>query len=77
MAQPIDLSNLTTLEDQFLAVAAELQLKELAVEEDLRPNNITVAPDAENQNVDVTASIPVVFSREGSSLKSTAFPYLA
>ncbi len=76
MALPIDVSTIKTLEDQFLACASQLQIEELKVPSDTRPNNITVVPDAEAQVVTVTATIPATFSRNGSSFITVASPYL-
>lgn len=76
MAASIDLSTVTSLEAQALAIASELQLKELAVDVATRPNNVQIVPDLENQVVAITLNIPVGFSRSGATLSMAAVPYL-
>lgn len=76
MAAPIDLTTIASLEAQALAIASEIQLKELAIEVGTRPNNVQIVPDLEGQTVTITMALPVTFSRDGSTMKLVANPYL-
>ena len=57
----------TTIEGQFLEIAAKIQELELAVPVDTRPNNMTLTPDLEGLVMNVTASIPITYSVDASA----------
>lgn len=72
MAASIDLSA-TTLEGQLWEIALQVQLAELAIPIETRPNNIQTNIDTEGQTVSVTFSVPATFT-VGSSGAFVASP---
>ncbi|MEH2337097.1 hypothetical protein [Nostoc sp.] len=52
----------TTLEGQLLEIAGHIQLGELAVPAETRPNNIQVTSDYENQLISVAFSCPMTLA---------------
>ncbi|MCV3215687.1 hypothetical protein OGM63_19585 [Plectonema radiosum NIES-515] len=70
-------SNATTLEGQLWETALRIQIAELAIPVETRPNNIQVSIDTENQLVSVTFSVPATFTVDGSgSLVASPTSYL-
>ncbi len=53
MANPIDLSGTTSLEQQAYLVALEMQKQELAIDEENRPDNTQIAFDTEANTADI------------------------
>lgn len=65
MAASID-STATTLEGQLWEIALQVQLAELAIPIETRPNNIQTNVDTEGQTVSVTFSVPATFTVSSS-----------
>jgi hypothetical protein len=70
-------STATTLEGQLWEVALQVQLAELTIPVETRPNNIQVNVDTEGQTVSVTFSVPAQFTVSSSgALVATPVAYL-
>lgn len=52
----------TTLEAQAFEIAQEMQLKELAVPVETRPNNVSIDPDFEGLTMTISMTIPFTFT---------------
>ena len=77
MAAPIDLSGLSSLEEQVYRAALEMQKAELAIAADARPDQTQVAFDTENQNVAITITLDTTLTVNGNEAVIAAVPYLA
>lgn len=66
----------TTLVAQTLEVAGALQLAELALPVETRPDNISIIPDPEGSTISISMTIPVTFSSAGGTVSFTAVDYL-
>ncbi len=68
----------TSLEGQAFEIATKMQELELAVDADIRPNRVSITPNFEDKNVDVTLSIPFTFAQDTSgNIVISAATYLA
>lgn len=67
----------TTLEGQFLEIAAALQSAEQAVTGDTQPNNIQLTIDSDDNEASVTAALPVAIANNAGKLEVTAEAYIA
>jgi hypothetical protein len=76
MAAPIDLSTLSSLEEQIYVAALQLQNAELAIPEDDRPDNATVEFSAEDGNVSLSITLSTDTSIENGKAVISAKPYL-
>lgn len=59
-------TNATTLEGQLWETAIKVQLAELAVPAETRPNNIQTTLDVENGTISITFSCPATFTLNGT-----------
>ncbi|MEM7554082.1 MAG: hypothetical protein AAF378_08275 [Cyanobacteria bacterium P01_A01_bin.84] len=79
MASPFAQTDLSSTNQPaaLLELATQLQASELAVPEETRPNNLTIAIDAEEGTASITATIPVTFALDSSGqLVVTATDYI-
>lgn len=61
----------------LLELAAQLQASELTVPEETRPNNVTIAVDADAGTASIAATLPVTLSLDSSGqMVVTATDYL-
>lgn len=68
----------SSVEGQFLEVARQIQTLEAAQSTaDIPLNNLQIDTDIENNQVTVTATIPVALSGSGGALTLTASEYLS
>ncbi len=76
MANPIDLSGATSLEQQGYLVALELQKQELAQPEESRPDNAQITFDTEASTVAVAYTLDTTLSVTGGNAVIGITPYL-
>lgn len=77
MANPIDLSGATSLEQQAYQVGLEMQKQELAVPAEDRPDNTSVTFDTENSTVDISITLDTSLNVVNGEAVISAQPYLA
>lgn len=77
MANPIDLSAATSLEQQAFQVALELQKLELAQPPETRPDSTQVAFDTEGNTVSMTITLDTTLTVVNGEAVIAAVPYLA
>ncbi|NET03081.1 MAG: hypothetical protein F6K61_21550 [Sphaerospermopsis sp. SIO1G1] len=67
----------TTIEAQVFEVVQNMQLLELAIPEDTRPNQVTIDPDTEAQTVTMTVTVPITNTiGAGGKMETSAGEYL-
>ena len=77
MANPIDLSTATTLEQQAYLCGLEMQSLELAIDPADRPDNTQIAFSSEDANVAITITLETETTIENGKAVIAAKPYLA
>lgn len=77
MANPINLSNATSLEQQAFEIALQMQKTELAIAPEDRPNNTSVTFDTETNTVALTISLETTLNVVNGEAVISAKPYLA
>lgn len=66
----------TTLEEQFIEVANALASLEKVVVDPPNPNNIAIIVGYETNQIQVTATLPMTVTPEGTGFKIVANEYL-
>ncbi len=68
----------TTLEAQVMEVCNALVAGELAIEEESRPDNVSITPDIDGEVINVTIAMPAAFSAGAAGkIELDAVAYLA
>ncbi len=71
-----DLSTANSLEEQIYRTALELQTRELAVEEENRPDNTQIVFDTEANTVDITVTLDTNLTVDDGNAVISVVPYL-
>ena len=77
MANPIDLSGATSLEQQAYEVALQMQKLEVAIAPEDRPDNTSIAFDTEASTVEFTISLDTNLNVVNGEAVISVLPYLA
>lgn len=77
MANPIDLSQALSLEQQAYEVALQMQKIEASIAPEDRPDNTSVTFDTESNTVELTISLETTLNVVNGEAVISAKPYLA